>query len=170
MRLYGTPAGQIVASLLDWSRTAWVYRPDVANLVMSFWGCFGWGTPALPSGWLYLFGPLTVLALAGVAVGLARGHTSWLRQVGTMLGLALIVGWGSAVLRVHPVFVLKHLFWPGARYACVVIAPTALLLCAGLATILPRRWLRWEAYAGLVGMIVLEVVALCTVIVPYYYG
>jgi hypothetical protein len=170
MRLFETPTSWIVASLLDWSRTAWVYRPDVTNMVMSFWGWFGWGTPALPAGWLYLFGPIAVLALAGVALGLARGRTPWLRQVGTVLGPALIVGWGSAVLRIHPVFVLKDLFWPSARYASVVIAPTALLLCAGLATTLPRRWLRWEAYAGLVGMIALEVVAMCTVIVPYYYA
>lgn len=169
MPLYRTSASQILASLLDWPRTAWVYRPDVANVVMSFWGRFGWGRPALPDGWLYLFGPIMVLALCGVAVGLARSRSPWLRQVSAVLGLVLVVGWGGAILRIHPVFVLGDLFWPGARYAFVVIAPTALVLCAGL-EILPRRWRRWGACAGLVGMCFLEVVALCTVIVPYYYS
>jgi len=170
VRLNRAPAGQVLASLIDWPRTAWVYRPNVTNIVMSFWGRFGWGSPGLPDGWLYLFGPIMAAAVAGAVVGLARGGARRVGQAGAVLGLALVAGWGGAILRIHPVLVLNHLFWPGARYAFVVIAPTALVLCAGLANLLPRRWLLWGACAGLLGMIILEGVALGTVIMPTYHG
>jgi len=54
-----------------------------------------------------------------------------------------------------------------ARYASGVIVPTALLLCLGLANLLPRRWRGMAAYAGLLGLVALETIALWAVIVPY---
>ncbi len=86
-----------------------------------------------------------------------------------MLAMALAVGWGSALLRIHPVFVTRHISWPVARYADPVIAATAVVLVAGLAALVPRRWLKGAAWAGLLGMITLDALAVWTVILPYYY-
>ena len=43
-----------------------------------------------------------------------------------------------------------------------------LRIWAGLVRVLPLRWRRWGAYAGSLGVIALDVVALCAVVVPYY--
>jgi hypothetical protein len=52
----------------------------------------------------------------------------------------------------------------------VAIAPTAALLCLGLAESVPHRWLREAVLIGLLGMVIWEVIALWTLILPYHYG
>jgi hypothetical protein len=39
-----------------------------------------------------------------------------------------------------------------------------------LANLVPRRWRGMAAYAGLLGLVAVETVALWTVIVPFYYS
>jgi 4-amino-4-deoxy-L-arabinose transferase-like glycosyltransferase len=174
--IYRTPLGRIFHSVWDWQRTGWVYGHEVQRLFQSFWGVFAWGHLALPDGYYYPLGGLAALALAGLALGLVREirsphNQSWERWSWGLLILALLLGWGGTVLRIHPVFTtLGNLHWPVTRYASGVIAPTALLLCLGLANILPRGWRGGAAYAGLLSIVALEIIAFWTVILPYYYG
>ena len=75
-----------------------------------------------------------------------------------------------AAMRIHPVFATSRINWPLARYAVVVIIPTAMLLCVGWLELVPYRWRREVAWLGVLGLITLDVIALWSVIVPYYYG
>jgi hypothetical protein len=174
---YRLEVAQVFHSLWDWQRTAWVYGLELSNLFTSFWGRFGWNHLALPDLYFVLPGLVTLLALVGTGLSLIRGlrgrgaGPAWQRRTWLVLGLALLVGWVGTLLRIHPVFLVKGgLFWPVARYAGVVIAPTTLVLCAGLARIVPRRWAGPAAYAGLLSLILLDAAALGLVILPYYYS
>jgi hypothetical protein len=144
-------------------------------LAKSFWGRFGWNHLTLPE-WFFL--PLLLLTLAGVA-GAASWLLRWLRQGGArqpwrvtalaLLGVALLVGWGGTVLRIHPVFATSGILWPVARYAAVVIVPTTLLLCVGWERLVPRRWTGLAAWIGLLGLMALDAYVLWSVVFPYYY-
>ncbi len=175
--VYRAPASLVFQSLWDWPRTKEFYGPGLSVLFQSFWGRFGWGHLTLPPAYSYFLGLLSAAAAIGAGIGLVRWarspgkHQPWQPRVWSLLGLALLVGWGGAVLRIHPAFVVvEHSFWPVARYATVAVVPTATLLCLGLAEIVPRRWVREAAYAGLLGMLALDAIALWIVILPYYYG
>jgi hypothetical protein len=170
------PASLILHSLWDWPRTRWVYGFEFPILFQSFWGGFGWNHLHVPDPYYCVLGAVTITGFIGSGIGLVRlarkrkRGVRWQRYAWGMLGVALLVSWGSAVLRIHPVFVTRHINWPVARYAAVAIVPTAALLCWGLAEIVPRRWRKGFAWLGLLGMIALDTIALWTVILPYYYG
>ncbi len=175
-RLFRYSVTYVFHSLWDLERTGWVYGPDLFMLLQSFWGRFGWNHLALPD---IFFVPLLLLTLAGIAgaalrllrwLKRGRDREPWQAHVLAILGAALLVGWGGAALRIHPVFATSGILWPVARYAVVVIVPTATLLCVGWAELVPRRWLREVAWAGLLALVVLDVLVLWTVILPYYYG
>jgi 4-amino-4-deoxy-L-arabinose transferase-like glycosyltransferase len=174
--IYRQPLARIFHSAWDWQRTGWVYGNELQRLFQTFWGVFSWGHLSLPGGYFYLLAAITILALVGVVTGVAREIRSpasqgWQRRSWAVLTLALLLTWGGIVLRIHPVLIADgHLYWPVARYASGVIAPVALLLCLGLANLVPRRWRGMAAYAGLLGLVAVETVALWTVIVPFYYG
>jgi hypothetical protein len=177
LSLYGKPASRIFQSLWDWPRTAWVYSTEVSNLLQSFWGRFGWNHVSLPTSFFYVLGFLTLAAILGVAKSLFRVLGSpekiapWQRSAIFLVGLMALVAWAATVLRIHPVFVVgQRVFWPVARYASVVMVPTALLLCLGWAQIVPRRWTKEAAYFGLLGMVALDAASMWTAILPYYYG
>ena len=174
LEVYRQPAARVFHSFLDWTRTAWVYGPELSILLQSFWGRFGWNHLALPTPYFYLLGALTVAGLVGGCLALARGlrnSSSASRRVTAILGITLLTAWGGAILRIHPVFFVgEHLFWPVARYASVAIAPTAMLLCLGWLELLPRRWVKPAAWLGLLALLALDALALWSVIVPYYYG
>jgi len=176
LSLYRQPAPLVFHSLWDWPRTGWVYGFEFAILFQSFWGGFGWNHLRLPDPYYYLLGVVTLAGLIGSGIALARmvrGRRRiepWQRHAWATLGGALLVSWGAAILRIHPVFVNQHINWPVARYAAAVIVPTATFLCWGLMEILPRTWRKEVAWLGLLGMIALDTIALWTVIVPYYYG
>lgn len=87
-----------------------------------------------------------------------------------LLGAAFLTGWGIVWLRIYPVFVTTRIWWPVARYADVVIIPTALLLCGGLAALVPPRQRSAAALVGLLGLLTLAALALWGVVLPYYYG
>lgn len=174
--LYRLPISHAVHSLGEWSRTGWVYGPELLLLFQSFWGKFAWGHLSLPAPWFYPLGLLAALSIGGGGLAVVRrlrAHhraAPWQRHLWGVLALALLVSWGGAVLRVHPVFVTRSLFWPSARYASTAIVPTAAFLCGGLSELLPRRWRGWAAWLGLLSLAALDAVALWTVILPYYYG
>jgi hypothetical protein len=174
--IYRVPLARSFQSMWDWQRTGWVYGYELQRLFQTFWGVFSWGHLSLPVGYFYLLAAISALALAGLVAGLIRNIRSprspgWQRWSWAVLALALLLTWGGTVLRIHPVFIADgHLYLPVARYGSGVIAPTALLLCLGLANLVSRRWRGMMAYVGLLGLVALEMIALWTVIVPFYYG
>ncbi len=176
VEVYRTPLAHIFHSLWEWRRTAWVYGFEFTILFQSFWGRFGWNHLALPGAYFYPLALLTLAGLAGSGLALvralrARGAAKpWRWRAWVLMGIMLLLAWGSAVLRVHPVLLTQNLFWPVARYASVAIVPTAAVLCFGWAKLVPRRWRREAAWLGLLGLILLDAVALGTVILPYYYA
>jgi hypothetical protein len=175
-KMYRQPISMVFHSVLDWTRTNWTYAEGLIRLFHSFWGRYAWSHLFLPSAYLYPLGLVTIAAIIGcgiVLVGQVRGSRaseSWQHRAWAVLGVACLMGWGGAILRVHPLFITFNYLWPMARYAAVAIVPTAALLCLGLAAIIPRRWLGGLAFAGLLGMVALDAIALLIVIVPFYYG
>ena len=167
---------EILWSIWDWRRTGWVLPNEVRVLFRSFWGGFGWNHLSLPDSVFRVLSALTVLALAGAALALARRLAAvrqaspGQRRTWLVLALALVVGWGMALVRIYPVFVTMRIWWPVARYADVVIVPAAVLLCGGLATLVPRRLSRAAGLVGLIGLLALDALSVGMVIVPYYYG
>ncbi|MGD8399053.1 MAG: hypothetical protein PVG11_09370, partial [Anaerolineae bacterium] len=123
-----------------------------------------------------LFGVISAAAMAGAITWLARWRgspsaTAWRRWAIVLLGAVWLLSWGSSLLRVHPVFVAhSHLYWPVARYVAVSIVPTAVALCGGLSVLVPARWQAAAAYAGLLALLFVDLVARWLVIIPYYYG
>jgi 4-amino-4-deoxy-L-arabinose transferase-like glycosyltransferase len=175
-QMYRTPISLVLLSLWDLPRTGWVYGPESSILLQSFWARFGWNHLTVAPAYFYPLGFLTVLGLVGGAIWLVRllkSHHNiepWQWGTWAMMAMSMIIAWGAAILRVHPVFIIGHFYWPVARYAAVAIVPTCTLLCLGLAEIVPRRWLRPAAWLGLLGIIALDTIAIWTVILPYYYG
>jgi 4-amino-4-deoxy-L-arabinose transferase-like glycosyltransferase len=182
VRMYQKPISMVFHSVLDWSRTGWTYVPVMSNLFQGFWGRFGWNQLGLPPAYFFPLGLLTMASVAGMGIGLARRlnadakHEHWQWRAWAVLGIAALVGWGATIMRIHPVIITRHVIWPTARYASVVIAPTAAALCLGLASLVPRRWAKAAALAGLAGLaalaalVTLDTLALLTVILPFYYG
>jgi hypothetical protein len=174
--LHRQPASLIFHSLWDWSRTAWVYGFEFLILFQSFWGGFGWNHLRLPAPYYYLLGAVTIAGFIGIGIGLVRlakkrkKGERWQRVAWGMLGVASLVSWGAAILRIHPVFETGYINWPVARYAAASIVPTATFLCWGLLKVVPGRWRKEFAWLGLLGMIAMDTIALWTVILPYYYG
>jgi hypothetical protein len=176
LEVYRQPLAQIVHSVWEASRSAWVYGFEFSILLQSFWGTFGWNHLALPSGYFYALGIVSGTGIVGSAIKFVRDRrkqheprSAWWRAW-VLLTVAVLVAWGAAILRIHPVFLTQHLNWPVARYASAAIVPTALLLCLGLAELTPRFCKKEVAWMGLLGMVTLEAIALGTIVLPYYYG
>lgn len=170
LALFRFSVAQIFHSLWDWPRTTWVYVYEFRILLQSFWGGFGWNHLSLPTGFFLLLGLLSLAGIAGSGISLWRHGNVQGWRIWATLGAALLASWGGAVMRVHPVFITQHIFWPVARYATVAIVPTALVLCMGLAEIVPRRWVREAAWIALLGLAALDAIAVLSVVLPYYYG
>jgi hypothetical protein len=174
--LHRQPASLIFHSLWDWPRTGWVYGFEFLILFQSFWGGFGWNHLGLPNPYYYLLGAVTIAGFTGIGIALvrpvkkSRRGERWQRYAWGILGIASLVSWGAAILRIHPVFDTRYINWPVARYAAVSIVPTATLLCWGLLQVVPRRWRKEFVWLGLLGMIAMDTIALWTVVLPYYYG
>jgi len=166
----------ILTSVCDHRRTAWVLGQEATTLFRSFWGGFGWNHIQLPDAIFCVLLVATGCGLAGAArplVGrLSRRGKRPMSQLRTylLLGAAFLTGWGIVWLRIYPVFVTTRIWWPVARYADVVIIPTALLLCGGLAALVPPRQRSAAALLGLLGLLALAALALWGVVLPYYYG
>ncbi|MDD3825872.1 MAG: DUF2142 domain-containing protein [Anaerolineae bacterium] len=175
-QMYRAEIQDVFHSILDLQRTAWVYPRELWILHKSFWGGFGWAHLWLPEPWFYALAALTLAAVAGVVLGLVRRGRgpaevpAWKRRSWWALGLAVGVTAIGTLFHIHPLYHLAHIYWPVARYLTVTIGPLAIALCAGLAELLPRRYRAPAGGVGLLGLVVLDAVAIWTVLVPYYYG
>jgi hypothetical protein len=153
-----------LASVLDWRRTGWVYRPAVLNLLKTFWACFGWGHVSVAPGWYWGVGVMTALGLVSAVVAVGRRWSvrplSWRRALVCLAAAGLVV-WGNALMRPHPF--VSDPFMPSARYVLPAIIPTALALMGGWLGFVPRRWRAKVALALLTGLTVLNVVSLTTI-------
>lgn len=174
--IYRQPLAWILASVLDWQRTAWVYGQELLLLHNSFWGRLSWGHLSLPEPLFYGLLGITALAVLGCVRALGRrvraagDGSSWEWAAWGVMGAVWLAAWGSAVLRIHPMLLTRNFLWPMARYAATAIAPTAAFLCVGLYALIPRQWRRWSGLAGLAGMVTLDALVLLTVLIPFYYG
>lgn len=166
LRKYGRRSlDGILASVLDWQRTAWVYRVAGLNLFRSFWATFGWNHVDLPVGWYWGLGVVTVLGVLGALVAWVRLWRSnrpppWKGALG-LLAVAGLLVWGVALLRPHPL--IGKPFIPAARYAYPAIVPTVLALAGGWLAWVPRRTRIWVVIGLLSGLALLDVVSLVTI-------
>jgi hypothetical protein len=174
--IYRQSMAMVLHSVLDWSRTEWVYWVEFLLLHDSFWGRFSWGHLILPQPILVFLLLVTLSSAAGCFALLVRRQRAglrleeWERSAWVLMGAVFLVSWGTAILRIHPVFLTFNFRWPMARYAAVAIVPTATFLCLGWRALLPARWRGWAAVGGLMGLVTLDAVAILMVLVPFYYG
>lgn len=161
---------QFLVSVLDWQRTAWVYRVAGLNLFQSFWARFGWNHIGLPGGWYWGLGVVTALGVAGALVALGRlwraGSPLPRKRAILLLAVAGLLVWGNALLRPHPL--IGTSFIPAARYAYPAIIPTVLALATGWLAWAPQRAGKWAAVGLLTGLALLDVVSLVTI--STFYG
>ena len=166
LRKYGRRSLEwTLASVLDWGRTAWVYRVAGLNLFRSFWATFGWNHVDLPVGWYWGLGVVTVLGVLGALVAWVRLWWSnrpppWKGALG-LLAVAGLLVWGNALLRPHPL--MGKPFIPAARYAYPAIVPTVLALAGGWLAWVPRRTRIWVVIGLLSGLALLDAVSLVTI-------
>ena len=120
-----------LGSLLDPSPAWWYFRGTAKFLFETFWGRFGWGHVRLigrPA--YYLLAAATGLGLIGAGICLIRRRRRLPWDALALLGIVLVLAWGSAILRgINSL--IGTVFIPSARYAYAVIIPTMLLLDGG---------------------------------------
>jgi hypothetical protein len=160
-----------VTSLLDWRRALWIYPRAAASLFQSFWARFGWNQISVAKEWYWLVGAMTLTGIVGTVIAYMR-HRRSRQPAGTrraidLLALSILLAWINASLRVHPY--LGKPFIPAARYAYPAIIPTVLVLVNGWGSILPRRFWRWGAWAGLGALVLLDAVSI-QALYAFYYG
>jgi hypothetical protein len=68
--------------------------------------------------------------------------------------LAVALGWGAALLRVHSQPFPGEMFWSFGRYAFVAILPSLLVFCAGLREMMPAS-LRTQGLVGIIGFLLI---------------
>jgi len=163
---------QILASLLDWQRTASVYPLALQHLLYTFWARFGWSQVKMGEFWFWTCSGWTALAAFG-AVG-----SSWTRLRGWLgkgqweklnlfifLSISLVIVWLIAILRLHP---FTGYVSP-ARYTYPVISIFALAFTEGFRTITTRIHPRLFPMTMLLCLAMLNGAALLTQII-FYYG
>ena len=111
-----------------------LWRDYASFQYQTFWGSFGWLTIYLPGLFYVLFGALLLAALAGLVVGLARGH-GWSSHAS--LGVAVLLALAVAILTgfAKQESLLAYAGRPAApqgRYLFVLAVPLAWLVLLGL--------------------------------------
>jgi len=114
-----------------------LWRDYASVQYQTFWGSFGWLTIYLPGLFYVLFGALLLTALAGLVVGLARGHG---RSGLAILGVAVLLALAVAILTgfAKQESLLAYAGLPAApqgRYLFVLAVPLAWLVSVGLSEI-----------------------------------
>jgi hypothetical protein len=172
----GVPLSMAFHSLWEWTRTGWVYLRGGTRLFKGFWGVFAWHHLSMGTAYFWIAGLVTAGSALGTGLWLVRLRRSrgrlqpWQRHALGVLGVVLAASWFGAMIRIHPVFTTRYIYWPVARYAIPVMVLTSVVLCFGLSELVPRRLRTSLAWLGLLAWIAADAVALLTVIVPYYYG
>jgi hypothetical protein len=138
----------VLTSILDWPAAGFLYKASAWRLFCTFWAWFGWGHVPLLVSQLYPL--LLVVTLAGVLAGLVamiRRAKSLPWDILAVLGMALLLVWGSSLTRSPAYLAISHLFLPVARHAYPAIIPTVLLLASGWLEIM--LWLDqlWKRFA-----------------------
>ena len=174
-----------LVSVLDGKRALDVYPIVVENLLQSFWARFGWNQITLPQGWYWALAVVTAWGAIGAGVGYVRlwraarasgdqesgagkREPARARQLAafTFLGVAALLVWANAFMRVHPLGTRIQV--PVARYAYPAIIPTVLALTGGWWTLSPRRYRLWVVAGLLCALLALDGVALWTLL--QFYG
>lgn len=174
-----------LGKLFDRAWIAAVYPRQALLLFQGFWGLFGWGERSVSPGWFAPLGLLVIASLLGLAwrtwreywpprsgIAFAGGGASTdelqsqsepqrERMPAAMWWLCLLavaLGWGAALLRVHSQPFPGEMFWSFGRYAFVAILPSLLVFCAGLCALLPAQ-LRAQGLAGIIGFLMIYAVS-----------
>jgi hypothetical protein len=120
-----------LGSMFDPSQTRWYYQAATRTLFETFWGKFGWGqVPLLGGSTYFILAGITLIGLLGAGIYLVRRHRLAIWDALGLLGFALVLAWGSTILR-GTYSLVGIVFIPSARYAFPAIIPTMLLLIAG---------------------------------------
>jgi hypothetical protein len=173
-----------LVSVLDGKRALEVYPIVVENLLQSFWARFGWNQISLPQGWYWALAAVTAWGAIGAGVGYLRlwraARASGDRESGvgkreperarrlaawTFLGVAALLVWTNAFLRVHPLGARIQV--PVARYAYPAIIPTVLALAGGWWTLTPRRFRPWVVAGLICALLALDGMAVWTLLQVY---
>jgi hypothetical protein len=151
-----------LGKLFDRAWISAVYPRQALLLFQGFWGLFGWGERSVSPGW---FMPLGLLVLASL-LGLAwlTWHDYWPQRhtraakIWWLCLLAVALGWGAALLRVHSQPFPGEMFWSFGRYAFVAILPSLLVFSAGLRALMPTR-LRVQGLVGIIGFLMIYAIS-----------
>jgi hypothetical protein len=123
--------------------------------VHSFWAQFGWMAVVAPDRLYWVWGALTVIAVAGLVGSRSRFQEARWQLVLATLVLALL-----AYIAYNLVFTQFQ-----GRYLFTALVPISILLIGGWSGWLPSRWVR-AVWAAPVVLIALNVYALTRVLVP----
>ncbi|MEO7912758.1 MAG: hypothetical protein ABIV47_24170 [Roseiflexaceae bacterium] len=160
-----------LGKLFDRAWISAVYPRQALLLFQGFWGLFGWGERSVSPGW---FAPLGLLVLASL-LGLAwltwrdywpQRHTLK-AKIWWLCLLAVALGWGAALLRVHSQPFPGVMFWSFGRYAFVAILPSLLVFSAGLRALMPAR-LRVQGLVGIIGFLMLYAISALLALLQAY--
>ena len=166
-----------LAKLFDRAWIAAVYPKQALLLFEGFWGLFGWGERSMSPGWFMPLGLLVIASMVGLVWvswhDYGPGRDAALRPYAVPANmwwlclLAVALGWGAALLRVHSQPFPGVMFWSFGRYAFVAILPSLLLFSAGLRALLPAR-LRVQGLVGVIGFLAIYAVAALLSLGLYY--
>ncbi len=125
----------ILATLQDLENYRPIYLFSLMILFQSFWARFGWNQIALAAPWYWMLG---VISLAGIGAGvffgidrLRKGVYFRTRLSLFWLGLAAVLMWLSALMRINFPVWGNQTFIPSARYTYPAILPVMLLFSSG---------------------------------------
>ena len=162
---------QALSSVFNPQWIAAVYPKQAWLLFIGAWGVFGWGQYAVSPGW---FAPLLLLVVTSVVgsglllwqiARLPQGvMPGWRKQAWLLVVLAVIIGWGTALLRVHIQPFPGAMFWSFGRYTFVALLPSLLLFVAGFRAALPHA-LRGQGVAALLAFLGIFALIALTVLV-----
>jgi 4-amino-4-deoxy-L-arabinose transferase-like glycosyltransferase len=122
----------------------------------SFWAQFGWMAVVAPARLYWIWGVLTLAALAGLVLQRSRlAEPEWRLVVLTVVAAAVgYVGYNLAFVQFQ------------GRYLFTALVPLVMLLVAGWAGCLPRRVQAWGVLLIGCGLVALNAYALLRVLVP----
>jgi hypothetical protein len=163
--------------MLDYYRSVW------GGVFVTWWAHFGWIDTPLPTWVYHVLRGLTLLAVAGLMIGLIRalrwpptfqswwaGHTAAPLVVWVFLAVSII----TPILLIQ---LYDLTFWweygigrgLQGRYWLGTVVPMLTFLVLGLAELLPRRWHGGLHISLRIGVITLSVISLLGYILPRYY-
>jgi 4-amino-4-deoxy-L-arabinose transferase-like glycosyltransferase len=156
--LRGTGAGEMARQAAG---IHWITAIDSIFFSHLYFG--GWSSLTVRSWMYHLFYAAILLA----AVGLVR-----LWKAPAILTLLLIYAsfWLGQAYNVALLYISKGLAGSMGWYMYAVVGAEVALCCAGLRSLLPRRYARWVAAGGVAMFGLLDLYTVHAVAIPYYTG